>query len=163
MNSKLPAVSIIAAVSENGVIGSHNKLLWNIPEDLKRFRTKTSGHPIIMGRKTHESIGHALPNRTNIIVTRETNFKAKGCIITHSIKEAIDQAKKIEQNEIFIIGGAQIYTQALAFTDTLYITQVHKSYEGDARFPDFSEFKTITFKEEHLTAPIPFTFLDVTR
>src|SRR3989344_279751 len=108
---KKPIISIIAAISENGVIGNENKLLWHIPEDMKRFKEKTFGHPVIMGRKTYASIGHPLSNRTNIIVTRNKTYRVYGGKVVHSIEAAIEEAKKYEQDEIFVIGGGQIYTQ----------------------------------------------------
>lgn len=128
-------LSIIVAVAENGVIGHNNQLIWHLPEDLKMFKRLTSGHPIIMGRKTFESIGKPLPNRTSIIITKNPEFQIEGCITVHSLEEAIEAANEIEENEAFIIGGAEIYRLALPFVDTIYLTEVHHSFEGDTFFP----------------------------
>ncbi|MEA5401946.1 dihydrofolate reductase [Arcicella sp. DC2W] len=128
-------LSIIVAVAENGVIGHNNQLIWHLPEDLKMFKRLTSGHPIIMGRKTFESIGKPLPNRTSIIITKNPEFQIEGCITVHSLEEAIEAANEIEENEAFIIGGAEIYRLALPFADTIYLTEVHHVFEGDTFFP----------------------------
>lgn len=128
-------LSIIVAVAENGVIGHNNQLIWRLPEDLKMFKRLTSGHPIIMGRKTFESIGKPLPNRTSIIITKNPEFQIEGCITVHSLEEAIEAASEIEENEAFIIGGAEIYRLALPFADTIYLTEVHHTFEGDTFFP----------------------------
>ncbi len=128
-------LSIIVAVAENGVIGHNNQLIWRLPEDLKMFKRLTSGHPIIMGRKTFESIGKPLPNRTSIIITKNPEFQIEGCITVHSLEEAIEAANEIEENEAFIIGGAEIYRLALPFADKIYLTEVHHAFEGDTFFP----------------------------
>src|SRR3989338_2614580 len=136
-------VSIISAHSENRVIGKNNHLPWNFPEDLKYFKDKTRGHTVIMGRKTYESMGRSLPNRVNIIISRNPKLELPDAITTASIEDALKIAKDKEKKEVFIIGGAEIYRQALSVTDKLYITLVKGNYEGDAFFPDYSEFKTI--------------------
>lgn len=128
-------LSIIVATAEKGVIGKDNQLIWHLPEDLKMFRRLTTGHVIIMGRKTFESIGKPLPNRTSIIISRNTDYLVEGCIVVGSLEEAIEKAKEIETEEAFIIGGAQIYALALDMADTVYLTQVHYNFEGDAFFP----------------------------
>lgn len=128
-------LSIIVATAEKGVIGKDNQLIWHLPEDLKMFRRLTTGHVIIMGRKTFESIGKPLPNRTSIIISRNTDYLVEGCIVVSSLEEAIEKAKEIETEEAFIIGGAQIYALALDMADTVYLTQVHHNFEGDAFFP----------------------------
>ena len=125
-------VSIIVAVALNGVIGDKNALLWHIKEDMRFFRQKTTGHPVIMGRKTYESLGRPLPKRTNVVISR-TIDKIEGCEVAHSLEEAI--AMFDAKEEIFIIGGAQIYAQALPLADRLYITQLEQSYQGDTSFP----------------------------
>lgn len=142
-----PRISIIAAISTNRVIGRDNKLPWDIPDDLKRFRAITSGHPIIMGRKTFESIGKPLPNRTNIVITKDSGMHPRGVIVKHNIEEAIKEAKKIEKEEIFIIGGGQIYQQSIKLADRLYLTVVEGEFPGDAFFPEYSQFTKI-IKEE---------------
>lgn len=127
-------ISIIVAVSENGVIGKDNQLIWRLPEDLKRFKALTLGHPIIMGRKTFESIGKPLPGRTSIVITRNTDFKVDGALVVHSLDEALKEAKKIEEQELFVIGGGELYKQALPMADKLYITEVNTITDGDTFF-----------------------------
>lgn len=138
-------ISIIVAVAgKNRVIGKKGGMPWYIPEELKRFKEITMGHPIIMGRKTHESIGRALPGRVNIVITREPNYLAEGCIVVNSLDEAIKTAQSRERSdEIFIIGGGQIYQESIGLADKLYLTYVDKEIEGDVFFPDYSEFKKV--------------------
>lgn len=133
-----PILSAIVAMSENRVIGKDNKLPWHLPADLKHFKEITTGHFIIMGRKTYESIGKPLPNRSNIVLSRDTNFQAPGCQTVTSIDEAISMAKTAQQGEIFIIGGAEIYKQLLPNIQRLYVTIVHCSIDGDAWFPELN-------------------------
>ena len=127
-------VSIIVAVAENGVIGDKNTLLWHISEDLKHFKAVTTGHPVIMGRKTYESLGRPLPNRTNVVITRQ-QVEIPGCRVVHSLGEAV--ALFPADEEVFVIGGAQIYGEALPAADRFYLTRVHRAYEGDTRFPEW--------------------------
>jgi len=127
-------LSIIVAVSENGIIGLDNQLIWRLPDDLKRFKKLTLGHPMIMGRKTFESIGKPLPGRQSIIITRDKDFSFEGTIVVHSLQEAIEVAKKIETEEAFIIGGGDIYRQVQGNCDRLYITEVHTQTQGDTFF-----------------------------
>lgn len=156
-------ISIIAAISENRTIGKNNRLPWHIPEDLKRFKSLTLGHPIIMGRTTFESIRKPLPGRTNIIVTRNKEFKAEGCVICNSLNEAINVAKRNNQGEIFIIGGGQIYEQAIEFADKIYLTIVKGSYEGDAFFPDYAPFSKIISKTDSKDKNYSYTFFELER
>ena len=144
--SAQPKISAILAMSENHVIGDDNQLPWHLPADLRHFKTITSGHPILMGRKTHESIGRPLPNRTNIVITRNHAYHADGCLVVKSIDEAIEEAKKLQQNEIFIIGGAEVYKQLLPHIECIYLTIVHEIFEGDAFFPelDMNEWKELS-------------------
>jgi dihydrofolate reductase len=128
-------LSLIVAVAENGVIGHNNQLIWHLPNDLKQFKRLTTGHSIIMGRKTFESIGKPLPNRTSIIISRNLDFQIDGCITVDSLENAILFAKQIEDEEAFIIGGAEIYRLALPIVDKIYLTEVHHAYEGDTFFP----------------------------
>jgi dihydrofolate reductase len=128
-------VSLIAAMAENRVIGVHNTLPWHLPADLKHFRQITTGHHVIMGRRNYESIGKPLPNRTNIVVTRNRHFHAPGCVVAHSLEEALEGARN--DQEIFIIGGAEIYRQAFDRADRLYLTLVHANIAGDTYFPAF--------------------------
>ena len=130
-------ISIIAALAENRVIGVNNTLPWRLPNDLKHFRRLTTGHAIILGRKNYESIGKPLPERTNIIITRNRDFRADGCLIAHSLDEALALAKN--DREIFVIGGAEIYRVALARAERLYLTRVHAAIAGDTHFPEFDE------------------------
>lgn len=127
-------ISIIVAVAKNNVIGKDNKLPWHLPEDLKHFKELTSGHTVIMGRKTFESIGRPLPNRKNIVISRNENFKANDMEVVHSIEQALDLTKN--EDEVFIIGGAEIYKQALLLVNKIYLTRINKDYEGDAYFPE---------------------------
>ena len=144
----LPQISIIVAHSRNMAIGKANALLWRLPEDLKRFKKLTTGHPIIMGRKTYQSINRPLPDRTNIIVTRDENLEIPGCIIVHSVTGAIEKAKEFDREEIFIIGGAEIYKETLPLVDRLYVTKVDLDVEGDAFFPEYSNIFTKKILEE---------------
>lgn len=129
-------LSIIVAVSENGVIGKDNQLLWRLSADLKYFKNLTSKHAVIMGRKTYESIGKPLPNRTNIVISSNTSFKAEGIEIVNSLEKAIEKAQKLHpNNEIFIIGGGSIYKQALSIANKVYYTEVKTNIEGDTFFP----------------------------
>lgn len=129
-------LSIIVAVAQNGVIGDKNSLLWHISEDLKYFKSLTSGHPVLMGRKTYESIGRPLPNRTNVVISRQ-EIEIPGCRVVHSFEEAIGLFPADE--ELFVIGGAQIYAEALPHAGRLYLTRIFHDYEGDTRFPSWSE------------------------
>lgn len=130
-------ISIIVAVAENGVIGNNNALLWHIREDLLHFKALTTGHPIVMGRKTYESLGRPLPNRINVVITRQ-ELAIPGCTVVHSLDEALALFSPGE--EVFIIGGAQIYAEALLLADRFYLTRVEHPYEGDTRFPGWPLF-----------------------
>jgi len=130
-----PKLSIIAAMAENRVIGVNNTLPWRLPADLKHFRQITTGHHVIMGRRNYESIGKPLPGRTNIVVTRNREYRAPGCVVTHSLAEALSCAQA--DPEIFIIGGAELYREAFADADRLYLTLVHANIGGDTWFPEF--------------------------
>jgi dihydrofolate reductase len=127
-------ISLIAAVSENGVIGVDNKLPWYIPEDLKRFKELTSGKTVIMGRKTYDSIGKPLPNRLNIVVSRNKDLHIDGCLVVDSIVNAIRKAGT--DKDIFIIGGGEIYKKSVRFARRIYLTKVHETVEGDTTFPE---------------------------
>lgn len=131
-------ISIIVAKAEKNVIGGENKLLWHLPADLKFFKEKTSGHHILMGRKTFESIGKALPNRVNLVLTRDENYKKEGVFAVKTLQQAIDLAQKNDENELFIIGGGEIYKNTISIADTIYITQIDAIFEGDTFFPALS-------------------------
>ena len=127
-------IIIIAAIARNNALGKDNQLIWHLPADLKRFKRVTSGHHVIMGRKTYESLGKPLPNRTNIIISRNKDFKADGCIVKNSLEEAIESAT--EDGTPFILGGAEIYKQAIKTADLLDLTFVHHDFEADVFFPE---------------------------
>lgn len=157
-------ISIIVAVAANGVIGDNNSLLWHISEDLRNFKRITSGHPVVMGRKTFESLGRPLPNRTNVVVSR-TVTEIEGCRVAASLDEAL--AMFPEDEEVFIIGGAQIYAQALDAADKLYLTRVEHDYEGDTSFPEWDATRwRLTSREAFPRGekyPYPFAFEEYER
>lgn len=131
-------ISIIVAIDENNVIGKDNALIWHLPADMKFFKETTTGHCIITGRKNYESIPEKfrpLPNRTNIIITRQKEYHAPGAVIVGSVDEAIGKAKQTGDEEIFIIGGAEIFRQSMHLVDKLYVTEIYHSFEGDVFFP----------------------------
>ena len=128
-------LAIIAAVSHNGVIGLDNQLPWRLPEDLKRFRALTTGHHIIMGRKTYESLGRLLPDRTTVIVTRNREYRVNGALIAHSLEQAMRLCAK--DNTAFLIGGEELYRAALPIADQMFITEVDADFPGDAFFPPY--------------------------
>lgn len=130
-------IILVAAYAQNRVIGKNNDLVWRLPKDFKHFKDLTMGHPIVMGRKTFESLGKPLPNRTSIIITRDTQYQQEGCIVVHSLEEAIAEARHLDE-QIFIIGGAEIYKQALPIANLMYLTEVKAFPEGDSFFPEFS-------------------------
>ena len=130
-------VSFVVAIAENNVIGNDNQLLWHLPDDLKHFKRLTQGHPVVMGRRTYESIGRPLPNRTNIVVTRQADWQADGCEVAYSVPDALEQAAQLDE-EVFVIGGAEIYRQALPAADVIYLTEVHHTFEGDVVFPELN-------------------------
>lgn len=130
------AIAIISATSENNVIGKDNDLPWYLPADLTHFKNLTSGKHIVMGRKTYESVGRPLPNRTNIVVSRNPDFIAAGCETASSLSDAI---KKTGGKDLFVCGGSEIYKQALEVADIMYLTRIHAVVEGDTYFPDFND------------------------
>ncbi len=136
-------VSVIAAVSENGVIGRDNAIPWHLPADLKRFKRLTTGHPLIMGRKTLESIGRPLPDRTSIVLTRDDGYRPDGVLVARDLDEALALAAGAD--EVFVIGGEAVYATALARADRLYLTKVHAEIAGDAHFPpvDLSQWALV--------------------
>jgi dihydrofolate reductase len=170
-----PIISLIAAIGKNRELGKGDKLLWEIPEDMQYFRNTTRGHANIMGRKTFESIlgylGKPLPGRTNIIVTRDKDYKVpEGCFAFDSIEKAIEFAKTLrdaqgkQEEEVFIIGGAQIYALGLPYADVLHLTLVDKEFpEADAFFPDYSEFKHEISRRESEGNGYKYAFVDLQR
>lgn len=128
-------LSLLVAADEQNVIGKDNKLPWHLPNDLKYFKNLTWGMPILMGRKTFESIGKPLPGRKSIVITRNNNWQNNGVHVVHSVEEAVDKAIAFDIKEIFIIGGAEIFTTSLSLADRVYLTRIHHAFEGDVYFP----------------------------
>lgn len=160
-------ISIIVAASDNNVIGHKNNLPWKLPDDFKRMKEVTMGKPLIMGRKTHESIGRILPGRRNIVITRHPEKVMQGADAVSSLEEAIGLAKKDGVPEAIIFGGGDVYGQALPMTDRIYMTRVHAQIEGDTLFPELSEADwTVTWEERHEkdeNHAVPFTFQTIER
>ncbi|MGN7439304.1 MAG: dihydrofolate reductase [Alcanivorax sp.] len=164
--------SIIVAMADNHCIGKDNQMPWHISDDLKRFKALTMDHPVIMGRKTFESIlgylNKPLPGRENIVITRSEYETPHDAHIHNSLQDAISKAKEIAQahnrDEIFIIGGAQIYTQAMDYAQRLHLTKVHKSVEGDAFFPEYNadDWREVN-REDHMEHDPPFSFITLER
>lgn len=154
-------ISIIAALGRNRVIGKRGALPWYLPADLKHFKALTMGHPILMGRKTFESIGRALPGRTNIILTRDDGYKAQDCLIAHSIEEALQLAR--DGDEVFVIGGAELYREILPRADRFYLTLIDADFEGDVFFPEFDKNYWIEMSRENHVAdnknPYDYSFV----
>jgi len=164
----MPKISIVAAIGRNREIGHGNELLWHIPADLKRFKQLTLGHPVILGRKTFESIvnylGHPLPGRTNIVVTRDGEYAFEGTVVVHSLEEAIEKAKEIDQTEIFIGGGANLWEQSLPLVTCLYLTLIDDEKEGDTFFPEYEkEFTKKIFEEAHEHEGLKYTWVTLER
>lgn len=161
-------LSIIVATSNNNVIGGDNKLLWHISEDLKRFKEITSGNTIIMGRKTFESLPGILPNRKHVILTRDKNFKVDSEMveIVHNFHEILSTYAQ-SKNEVFIIGGGQIYESALPYAKKLYLTKIKKDFEGDTKFPNINKNQwTIEFNSEEKIDPktgLKFEFINLVK
>jgi dihydrofolate reductase len=141
-------LSIVVAISANNAIGKNNQLLWHLPADLKHFKEITSGHTIIMGRKTYDSIGRPLPNRRNIVITRKTDLQIENVEIVNSLQQAISLCEKEE--EVFIIGGAEIYKSSISLVNRIYLTTIHQEYEADVFFPELKTEEWLeTFQEYH--------------
>ena len=128
-------VSIIVAVSENNVIGSNNQLPWHLPGDMKHFKNTTTGHHVIMGRKNYESMGKPLPNRINIVLSKQQFYNIDECIVASSIAEALTMANRNDEQETFIIGGGELFKHALPLVDSIYLTRIHATIDGDVFFP----------------------------
>ena len=159
-----PKISAIAAISgtDRG-LGKDNDLLWHIPDDMRRFKDLTKGHIVITGRKNLEAMGRALPNRINIVVTRDPAYQKEGCIVVHSVEEALEKAKEIEEEEIFIIGGGEIYKATLPYTDRLYVTVIEGEKEADVFFPDYSEFTKVISEEKGSHEGTNYTYFTLER
>lgn len=165
-------LTLIAAVAQNSALGRNNQLLWHLPNDLQFFKKTTLNHPIIMGRKTYESIGRALPGRLNIVVSRELGLAIEGCIVVFSLQSAIQLAEQMEHQpndktpEIFIIGGGEIYAQALPLAQRIVLTEVKKSFPADVFFPKFDrrEWQEISRESNYdSTTDINYDFVDYQR
>ena len=164
MSAGPPLISLIVAMAQNGVIGRDNSMPWRLPEDLKRFRAFTLGRPILMGRKTFESIGRPLEGRTNLVLTRDRSWFAPGVIVVHSVEEALTQASA--SDELVVIGGAEIYRLVLPFARRIYLTHVHADVQGDITFPEFDptqwadvEYSSQPADDEH-AYPVTFVTLE---
>ena len=161
---KKPRISAVAAITANDRgLGKDNELLWKIPDDMKHFKALTLGHPVISGRKNFESMGRALPGRMNIIVTRDKDYRKENCVIVHSIEDALEKAKQLDDGEIFIIGGGEIYKAALPHADRLYLTVIEGEREADVFFPDYSEFTKVVSEEKKEHEGIPYSFVTLER
>lgn len=152
------SIKIIAAMSKNRVIGDSNTLIWHLPEDLKRFRTLTTGNTIVMGRKTYESIGKPLPNRRSIIITRDPDYKAEGCEVANSLEDAL----LLSNRDCFIIGGGEIYRQAMDIADRIYLTLIDKEFEGDTSFPEIKDWLEIS-REDFIAEDFGYSFIEYER
>jgi len=164
---KRPKISVIVAITKghNAIGKDTGELLFRISDDLRRFKTLTMSHPIIMGRKTYESIGRPLPGRTNIVITRNPDFQAEGCVVVSSIEKAIKKGIKTG-SEVFVIGGGEIYRQALPYADKLYLTVVESDAEGNVFFPEWKkDFTKETFREERADEKtgLKYTWVDLER
>lgn len=162
-----PRISMIAAVAANRVIGAKNDLIWRLPEDLKRFKRITSGHPVIMGRNTYLSLGRPLPKRTNVVITSSEEFAKEvpeGVIVVKSLMEALVMAPDLDDEEVFIIGGGRVYAEALGFADRLYLTLLDQEFEGDVWFPDWTEqFQNVIEEEEFIEGEITGKYVTLER
>jgi len=160
-------ISLIVAVDKNRGIGKNGKMPWHIPVDLKRFKELTTGNIVIMGRKTFSSIGMPLSNRTNIVVTRDKNYKVNGALVVNSLEEALRQARgKLSESvdsEIFIIGGGQIFQEAINIADKLYLTLVEGKFDVDTYFPDYSKFNKKVYEKEGESNGFKYRFINLER
>ncbi len=156
-------ISIIAAIDKNRALGYQNKLLVHLPEDLAHFKKITSGNPVIMGQNTYLSIGKALPNRVNIILSKDVNFTATDCFVFDDLDKALEFAQSKDQAEIFFIGGASVYEQAIKFADKIYLTIIDAEYQADVWFPDYSDFKIIKEEEQQNAQGLKYKFLELVR
>ncbi len=144
-------ISLVAAMAEDGIIGRDGGLPWHLPDDLKRFRALTTGHHVVMGRRTHQSIGRALPGRTNLVLSRDPSYRAPGCQVVRSLEEALEVASAAGEDEAFVIGGAAVYADALARADRIYLTRVGARVDGDVRFPALDAGAWVeSSREEHV-------------
>lgn len=150
-------ISFIWAQDENGLIGQNNSLPWHLPEDLKFFKRTTLGYPIVMGRKTFESFGRPLPGRENIILTRDPSYGMEGCTVVQSVEEVLDKGK---EKDLFVIGGAAVFKQFLAYADRLYVTYIHHAFEGDTHvdFIQWDEFQQVSCEKGPKNEQNPYDY-----
>jgi dihydrofolate reductase len=160
---KGPIISIIAAVGNNRAIGKDNNLLWKLPQDLKRFKKITLNHPIIMGRKTYESIGRPLAKRINIILSRNPELKVDGCLVMDSLEKALKYAESIDQDEVFIVGGESIFTEALPQVKKLYLTLVDDAPKADTFFPEYDDCFKIIHEKKGAENNYQYRFIELIR
>lgn len=155
-------ISLIAAMGKNKVIGKNNSLPWKLPADMEHFKKLTEGKPVIMGRKTFESIGKPLPKRTNIIITRDQKYKSEGCIVVHSTDEALKAAEN--NKEVMVIGGSQIYKEFLPKANKMYLTLIDEDFDGDIYFPEYKieEWKETAYEEHEKDAENPYDYTFIT-
>lgn len=167
MNQLTPTFSAVVAMAENRVIGNNNQLPWHLPADLQHFKAITLHHAILMGRKTYQSIGRALPQRLNLVLTRQDNFIAPGCTVVTSLTQALEQARAQQMGEIFIIGGAEIFVALMPQITRIYLTIVHHDFSGDAYFPLLNEHEWEEISREYHAAdaanPFAYTFKKLER
>lgn len=150
-------VSIIAAMAENRVIGRDNKMPWDLPSDRKRFHAITRGHPIILGRKTFESIGRPLSHRSNIVLTRQKDYRAEGAVIVQDLQSAFAACEGAD--EVFICGGEEVFREAIFLADRIYLTIVHRSVRGDACFPDIPDYFSVIERREVVEDIVPYSLV----
>lgn len=155
-------ISIIAAASDNNVIGNKGKIPWHLPVDFKHFKKITSGHHVVMGQLTHESLGKALPDRVNIVLSKDKVYECNGCVVVDSLEEALDFARKAGESEVFIIGGGSVYKQTIPLASKIYLTRVHVKLSGDTFFPNINKLKWKEVSHEahrpDKKNPYPFDF-----
>ena len=156
-------VSAIVAIDNKRGMGKNGVIPWHIPGEQKRFKEITTPHPMIMGRKTFTSIGRVLPGRPHIIVTRDTTFSFPGTTVVYSLAEGLEKAKEMDQEEIFVIGGGEIFKEAMSLVTRLYLTRIEEDFACDTFFPDYSEFTKVIAKEEHKDNMPKYTYLTLER
>ena len=153
-------ITLIAACSKNRVIGKDNQLIWKVPGDLKRFKELTTSHPILMGRKTFESIGKPLPNRTNIVITRDKNWKHEGCLVYNNFEDVLSI---FEKQNLFIIGGGEIYKMLINLSDRIELTLIDKDFEGDTYFPEIDSHWTVENIESQSCPEFDYSYITYIR
>jgi dihydrofolate reductase len=159
-----PLVSIIVAVADNGIIGRAGTLAVRVSADLERLKRLTMGHYLVMGRRTYESIGRPLPGRTTVVLSRNPSYDAAGCLVARDLEAAIGIARQGSDDEVFVLGGAEVYAAALPLADRLYLTRVHATPEGDTRFPPMPPGWRETWREDHPEgSPFPYSFINMER